>query len=74
MSEIGPNESKRKDQGGTWAKVKFDRQIVAIGKVNGVKTIYTTDEEVSKLAVKVGLAAIALDQLPMPPPKTGNLF
>ena len=73
MSELRPGEKKRKDQKGTWAKVKFDRQVVAIAKVNGVKTIYSTDEDVLKLAVKEGLEAVALHELPLPPPATPKL-
>lgn len=74
MSELSSKEAKRKDQTGTWAKVKFDRQIVAIAKVNGVKTIYSTDKEVLSLAKKEGLQALSLDELPLPPPKTPNMF
>ena len=73
MSELGPGETKRKGQQGTWVKVKFYRQIVAIAKVNGVKTIYSTDEEVQKLAIKEGIKAIALHELPLPPPATPKL-
>lgn len=73
MAELKPGEKKRKGQQGTWAKVNFDRQIVAIAKVNGVKTIYSTDGDVRKLAVKEGLTAVALHELPSPPPSTPSL-
>jgi predicted nucleic acid-binding protein len=74
MSEVKPRGKKRKEQGGTWAKVKFDRQIVAIGKVNGVSKIYSMDNDIHNLAVREGLAAVGLQELPLPPPKTGELF
>lgn len=54
--------------------MKFDRQIVAIAKVSGAKTIYSTDKEVLSLPKKEGLQAVSLDELPMPPPKTPNMF
>src|SRR5258708_5335207 len=34
---------KKGGASGTWAKAKFDRQIAAIGKVEGAHTIYTDD-------------------------------
>ena len=74
MSELVPGQKKRKEQEGTWAKIKFDRQIVAIAKVNGVSSIYTTDKDVRNLAISQGLTAIALHDLPLPPPTTPNMF
>jgi hypothetical protein len=40
----------KKSGTGTWAKVKFDRQIVAISKVEGAHTIYSDDEDIKKYA------------------------
>ena len=59
-------------RGGTsspWTKVKFDRQIVAIAKVNGAKRIYSDDEDVIKFATKAGLEAISTWNLPLPAAK-----
>jgi len=50
-----------------WAKVKFDRQIVAIGRVVGAKTVYTNDGQLAAHAKAAGLEAIASDDLPDPP-------
>ena len=50
-----------------WAKVKFDRQIVAIARVVGAKAIYTNDDLLAKHARAVELDAIGLDDLPEPP-------
>jgi len=50
-----------------WAKVKFDRQIVAIARVVGAKAIYTNDGQLAKHAEAVGIMAIGLDDLPEPP-------
>jgi predicted nucleic acid-binding protein len=49
-----------------WNKVKFDRQIVAIAKVNGCKRIYSDDEHVIKFAVAAGLESISTWDLPLP--------
>jgi len=56
-------------RGGTtavWAKVKFDRQIVAIAKVVGASVIYTDDGDVVTFAKQAGIKAIGLTDLPLP--------
>ena len=52
---------------GTWAKVKYDRQIVATAKVEAADTIYSDDNDVQKLAAQAGLAVIGVAELPLPP-------
>jgi len=52
----------------TWAKMKFDWQIVAIAKVNGVTKIYADDNDDLKRAA--GIAGIAVEhtwELPIAP-------
>lgn len=39
----------------TWDKVKFDRQIVAIARAVGAKTIYTNDDQLARQAIAAGL-------------------
>jgi predicted nucleic acid-binding protein len=51
----------------TWDKVKFDRQIVAIAKAVGAKTIYTNDDQLARHARASGLEAITPDNLADPP-------
>ena len=51
----------------TAAKVKFDRQITAIAKVNGGSLIYTDDENLTKFANGQGISTTALWELPLPP-------
>ena len=51
---------------GTWAKVKFDHQIVAIAKVNGVSIIYSDDHGVRTFAERAKMAVIGLASLPLP--------
>lgn len=57
----------------TWAKVKFDRQIVAISRVEGVHTIYSDDGDIKKYAAEVGIKVIGVVDLPLPPPKQMTL-
>lgn len=64
---------KKGGTGGSWAKVKFDRQIVAIAKVRGVDIIYSDDEDVSKFAKLVNIRVIGVRDLPEPPPKQETL-
>jgi hypothetical protein len=50
----------------TWAKVKFDHQIVAIAKVNGVSIIYSDDRGVRTFAERAKITVVGLAQLPIP--------
>ncbi|MCV9962590.1 hypothetical protein OIU34_11840 [Pararhizobium sp. BT-229] len=49
----------------TWAKVKYDRQIVAIAKVAGATTIYTNDRNLCSFAFGRGIKAIGVHELPL---------
>jgi predicted nucleic acid-binding protein len=63
------DRSKGDKRGGVaapWAKVKFDRQIVAVAKVNGAKRLYSDDEDVIKFGRKAGLDVISTWDLPLP--------
>ena len=48
-------------------KIKFDRQIVAIARVENVGTIYSDDDGVKTLAEQCGIAVIRVEDLPLPP-------
>lgn len=50
-----------------WQKVKYDRQIVAIAKVVQATAIYSDDDGVHTFADKVGIKAIRICDLPLPP-------
>ena len=50
-------------------KVKFDRQIVAIAKVESAKTIYSDDKDMAKYAEQSEISIIKVEDLPLPPPK-----
>lgn len=60
----------------TWTQIKYDRQIVAIAKVEQVTDIYTDDEGVAKFARKKGINVIGIGDLPLPPedPQTKMAF
>jgi predicted nucleic acid-binding protein len=60
---------KRQGSEAPWAKIKFDRQIVAIAKVENVKTIYSDDEDVERYAKAIGIEVKRAESLPLPPPK-----
>ena len=55
---ISGNESK--------AKVKFDRQIIAIAKSRGAKAIYTGDKTLGSRARENGLHVVFTWELPLP--------
>ena len=58
---------KRGGSGATWAKVKFDRQIVAIAKANSVQQIYSEDGDIKKLAKREGIQVLSVADLELPP-------
>ena len=73
---IDPDLLKKElDDKTTKAKLKFDRQIVAIGKAQRVARIYTGDEGLKDCAVKNGIAVTLTWELPEPPlPPNYGLF
>jgi hypothetical protein len=54
--------------------VKFDRQIVAIAKVEGAERIYSNDGDIQRYGKADGLQVIRLEDLESPPGKTPDLF
>jgi hypothetical protein len=59
-------KGKRGGSTAVWAKVKFDRQIVAIAKVVGATEIYSDDGDIATLAKQANIEAIGLADLPLP--------
>jgi hypothetical protein len=59
--------NKRGGIEGPWAKIKYDRQIVAIAKVEGARTIYSDDNGMRALAIQAGISVIRITELPLPP-------
>jgi hypothetical protein len=50
----------------TWAKIKYDRQIVAVGKVHSVTAVYSDDGGVRSFGSAQGLRVIGIGELPIP--------
>jgi predicted nucleic acid-binding protein len=50
----------------TWAKVKFDRQIVSIAKTFGARIIYSEDHSLRATADREGLTAYGVCDIKMP--------
>lgn len=65
LDEARSNADKRAN-GKTWAKAKFDWQIVAIAKVGNAKIIYSDDGDIARIAMRHGLDTIKTDGLPLP--------
>lgn len=64
---------KRGGTGDTWAKVKFDRQIVAIAKTRQINRIYSNDHGVRAHAALAGIEVIPVWRLPLPRPQQADL-
>jgi hypothetical protein len=60
---------KRGGSTAVWAKIRFDRQIVAIAKTNRAKRIYSDDEDVMKFAARPGIGVTRTWELPIPAAK-----
>ena len=65
--------NRKKEQGDkrggsteVWSKVKFDRQIIAIAKVNGARIIYSDDKPLRNFAEQVDLKVISSHELELP--------
>ena len=50
----------------TWAKAKFDWQILAIAKVASATVIYSDDGDIARMGKRFGIEVIKTDDLPLP--------
>jgi hypothetical protein len=57
----------------TWAKLKYDRQIIAIAATRRVERIYSTDSDLHEFAIELGRQSYDLCDLPLPPPSQAKL-
>lgn len=67
MTRTDPGKKQKKDEAQTLAKIKYDRQIVAIAKVAGAKRIYTDDKGIRGLAGRMKIDVVRLAELPERP-------
>ena len=65
---ISPNKKLKARSPETWAKLNFDRQIIAIALTRRADVIYSLDKSLSRIAGSVGLKCLGLEDLPLPPP------
>jgi predicted nucleic acid-binding protein len=65
---------KRLSSASPWAKLRFDRQIVAIAKTNGATRIYSDDEDVMKFATRLGIQVVRTWELPLPAATQINMY
>lgn len=71
--ELG--KKRPKDGPETWAKLKYDRQIVAIAKVSNATTLYSDDGDIKTLGDRHGIPVERVCDLPLPPDADqGDLF
>lgn len=67
MTKAAIDRGDKKDGStATWAKVKYDRQIVAIAKVNSASAIYSDDINLTSFARRSGLRVISVADLNVP--------
>lgn len=50
-----------------WQKVKLDRQIIAIARINQVEKIYSDDDGIKQFAALIGMEVIQTWEMPLPP-------
>jgi predicted nucleic acid-binding protein len=62
-------KGKRGGSSSPWAKIRFDRQIVAIARANKARRIYSDDLDLAKFATRLGIEVIPTWELPLPAAK-----
>jgi predicted nucleic acid-binding protein len=60
------NGDKRGGINAPWAKLKFDRQIVAIAKVEGVSALYSDDPDIKHLGAACDIEVRGIADCPLP--------
>jgi hypothetical protein len=65
---------KRAGLSGEWAKIKYDRQIVAIAKVEQAAAIYSDDTNLRQIGSELNITVIGTWELPLPPEDPQHSF
>lgn len=60
---------KKGGEGTPWQKVKYDRQIIAIARVNNASAIYSDDRNIATFGTQAGLKVVRTWELPLPETK-----
>jgi hypothetical protein len=68
------SKDKKAGASGTWVKVKFDRQIVAIAKTFGARVIYSEDGDLLAIAKREGLNALSVCDIKIPTSDQGHFW
>jgi hypothetical protein len=63
------NGNKKGTSNSSWAKVKFDRQIVAIARIHKATTIYSDDADIASICKNSTISVVSVGDLPLPPEK-----
>jgi len=67
MTKQAADAGDKRDGGeGPWAKIKYDRQIVAIARVNRATTILSDDHNLQKFGRLLRMHVIGVGDLPIP--------
>ena len=66
-SELIALVKSNKEKWDTWAKVKFDIQIVAIAKAESASVIYADDKDIENLAKRLKIPVVRICDLPLAP-------
>jgi hypothetical protein len=69
VAEMARKEPKPRNRADTYAKLKYDRQIVAIAKVCGASEIHSEDGGVERAAALANIPVVRVRDLPLPPVK-----
>ena len=64
--KLSKRELKAQSPESTYAKICFDRQIIAIAKANNAHTIYSEDSGVAAFATNLGIKVVQVWTLPKP--------
>jgi len=74
MTDAAVSRSDKRDGLiGTWAKIKFDRQIVAIAKVERASCIYSEDPDISSIGAREGVPVYGVSDIVLPSPTNFKL-
>ena len=80
MHRLAIGQGDKKEGLPSWAKVKHDRQILAVALVEGATQLYSDDPHLRSLAVGSPIEVLAIEDLPEPlfvdppPSRQTNMF